>query len=110
MTENGKDDLVARWQDVITLWDDLQALQANTEMQLQNPDLSSAERERYQAEAADIAQQLTGAKQKIDAIVRQARQGRVGRTGDFVTAVLGHNLTSDAAHPRDDTPGVSSRR
>lgn len=109
MANDGNTDLVAEWQDVMTLWEDLQADLVEAEAHLNDPGLGAADRERYKAIALDVSAQLNLAKQRIDTIVREARHGRVGRTGDFVVAELGPDLVSDGAQA-PSRPGVAASR
>ena len=109
MGENG-DQFVDEWQEATTLWDELQARQNDLRSQLLAPALSDAERERLHDLVADISGQLAQAKNRMDAIIQRARQGRAGRTGDFVVAEMGPNLVSDDVSRPSDAPGVPRRR
>ena len=103
------DQFVDEWQEATSRWDELQARQDDLRSQLLAPGLSDADRERLHELIADLSGQLAQAKDRMDGIIRNARQGRVGRTGDFVVAEMGPDLVSDEISTSDDATTIPRR-
>lgn len=97
------DQFVDEWQEATSRWDELQARQDELRSQLLAPALSDAERERLHELITDLSGQLAQAKDRMDSIIRNARQNRAGRSGDFIVAEMGPDLISDDTSTSDET-------
>lgn len=104
------DQFVDDWQEATSRWDELQARQNELRAQLLVPGLADAERERLTEMVADLSGQLAQVKDRMDSIIRNARQSRAGRTGDFIVAEMGPDLISDEISSAEDASLVPGRR
>lgn len=106
----GGDQLVDEWQEATSRWDELQARQNDLRTQMLAAGLSDAERERLHELIADLSGQLAAAKDRMDGIIRNARQSRAGRSGDFIVAEMGPDLISDDAIASEEATVVPRRQ